>query len=206
MKDRQLGGIDTQKEVRPQITALNKLVLGCKKCDLHTRRNKLVFGNGNPESSIVFIGEAPGREEDESGLPFVGSAGKQLTSMLKSVGIDRDAVYITNIIKCRPPGNRDPLPAEMNSCFEWLDKQLEIIAPKLICTLGKHSTFSLLGHVKPLEFHQTLSISKFRGKIYEYKGIKVVPTYHPAALLYHPEWKEATISDLTMVKKMLDRV
>lgn len=191
----------------PKSYKLNKLsqsALKCKKCDLYRERKNLVFGQGKCDSSLVFIGEAPGREEDKQGIPFVGEAGKLLTHLLKSIGINRDEVYITNVIKCRPPGNRDPLPHEINKCSEWLCAQLEILSPKIICTLGRYATHFLIGRMgtdSTSGKEKTLPYHLVRGKIYEYKGAKVIPTYHPAALLYHPKWKEDTIRDLELVKK-----
>ena len=175
----------------------------CKKCDLYRTRNNLVFGEGNPGSKLVFIGEAPGREEDREGRPFVGEAGKLLTRLIKGIGLERSAVYITNIIKCRPPENRDPLPEEIEKCRGYLLHQLEIIKPKLLCTLGRHSTYSLLGISGPF--------GNIRGKVYEYKGIsetslKVVPTYHPAALLYHPGWSNDVMEDLKIIKQLYEDV
>lgn len=179
---------------------LKTSVLDCKGCELHMRRKNLVFGNGNPESSLVFIGEAPGREEDEQGLPFVGEAGKLLTELLKSVGISRKDVYITNVIKCRPPNNRDPLADEITKCYEWLNKQIDILSPKIICTLGRYATYSLIGQ---LQYGTPFSV--VRNKLHQYKGATVIPTFHPAALLYRPKWKEDTIRDLKLVKKLWKR-
>jgi DNA polymerase len=144
----------------------------------------------------MFVGEAPGREEDEIGRPFVGEAGKLLTQLLKSVGIQRRKVYITNVIKCRPPNNRDPQTEEIEQCKNWLYKQIEIIQPKLICTLGRYATYCLLSE----KFD---SFSEVRGKIYTYKGSTIIPTYHPAALLYHPKWKDRFINDLKYITKLL---
>ena len=166
----------------------------CKECDLYRTRNNLVFGEGNPDSKLVFIGEAPGREEDRDGHPFVGEAGKLLTRLIKGIGLEKSAVYITNIIKCRPPENRDPLPEEIAKCRSYLLHQLEIIKPKLLCTLGRHSTYSLLGIPGPF--------GNIRGKIYEYKDMRVVPTYHPAALLYHPGWSNGVRDDFKIIKQL----
>lgn len=184
----------TKKSVA--LLGYSRLVMGCKKCALHKMRHKVVFGEGNPESGLVFIGEAPGRNEDNSGKPFVGEAGKLLTRLIKSIGLERDDVYITNIIKCRPPGNRDPLPEEIDKCRPWLDEQLNIMKPRILCCLGRHSTYALLGIQGPF--------SKIRGVVYKYKDIKVVPTYHPAALLYHPGWTTTVKEDLKLVKQLYD--
>jgi DNA polymerase len=187
-----------------RLAEFKKSVMGCKRCGLHKTRKNLVFGEGPPDRSLVFIGEAPGRQEDQRGVPFVGEAGKLLTKLLESVGMDRRDVYITNIVKCRPPGNRDPLPEEKDTCYEWLDGQLEIISPRMICTLGRHATNSLLARSDAGAGVAGASFSQLHGKVYEYKGIRVVPTYHPAALLYHPGWRESVISDLKLLKRLCD--
>ena len=189
-------GSPEQETKSHRLNILRDTALTCKKCSLHRGRKNLVFGAGNSHSSLVFIGEAPGKEEDEKGVPFVGDAGKLLTELLNSVKIDRNKVYITNIIKCRPPGNRDPLPDEISKCYDWLSEQLNILTPSIICTLGRFSTYSLLGGMGGLSF------SRCRGKIYEYKGAQVIPTFHPAALLHHPAWTGAVIEDLKLIKSL----
>ncbi|MDI6839288.1 MAG: uracil-DNA glycosylase [bacterium] len=171
-------------------------IKNCNKCNLYRTRNNLVFGEGNPCSKLVFIGEAPGREEDMSGRPFVGEAGKLLTKLIKEMGLDRSEVYITNIIKCRPPDNRDPLPEEIENCRIYLEHQLEIIKPSILCTLGRYSTYYLLGLSGPF--------SSIRGKVYKYKDALVIPTYHPAALLYHPGWSGDVKRDLKLVMEVYD--
>jgi DNA polymerase len=184
-----------RKKKAQKLFEVKNYAMQCKKCELHSTRTNVVFGEGNPESPIMFIGEAPGREEDIKGAPFVGEAGKLLTKLLRAVGIDRKNVYITNVLKCRPPGNRDPLQHEIKECFGWLKTQIKIIKPKIICTLGKYAIYSLLSI--------SLPISRIRGKIYVYSGIEVIPTYHPAALLYHPKWKEEMEKDLKTVSQKL---
>lgn len=171
-----------------------KLAQECKKCVLYKTRKTVVFGEGNPNSKLLFIGEAPGAEEDSTGRPFVGEAGKLLTKMIKFLGLEREDVYIANIIKCRPPNNRDPLPDEVQNCRNWLDKQIEIINPALICALGRHSAYFLVGGGH--------SFSEIRGKIFDYKNAKVLPTFHPAALLYHPAWKVYAVKDFELLKKL----
>lgn len=217
-----LGGAPKAQSMKGEkLSEYRKSVIGCSKCKLHKTRKNLVFGEGNPESPLVFIGEAPGREEDEMGRPFVGEAGKLLTQLLKSIGVERKGVYITNIIKCRPPGNRDPSPEEIDKCHGWLIGQIEIMRPKIICTLGRYATLALIGGL--INQAPTLpatrgslatTFSKIRGRVYEYKVecvdateeqliTKVIPTYHPAALLYHPKWREAVMQDLKLVKELL---
>lgn len=176
---------------------IEKLVKKCKECELWRTRKNAVFGEGNAESKLVFIGEAPGATEDFKGRPFVGEAGKLLTKLIESIGSKREDVYITNIIKCRPPGNRDPLPVEVEKCYHWLKSQLEIIKPDIISTLGRHSTYTMLG--------EGGRFSELRGKVYKCKMnyrdgmVKIIPTYHPAALLYHPGWKELAESDFKLI-------
>ncbi|MFA5031645.1 MAG: uracil-DNA glycosylase [bacterium] len=178
----------------PELAECSKSVMQCTDCELHKGRKNIVFGEGDSKSKLMFVGEAPGAEEDSTGRPFVGSAGKVLTGLLAAIGLKRENVYIANILKCRPPANRDPLPNEIEACHHWLDKQIEIIKPKIICSLGRHSTHFLLG----LEF----PFNKIRGNIYDYKGVKVVPIFHPAALLYHPAWRVDTEKDFQTLKKL----
>ena len=186
---------------KERLLEFSKSVIGCKKCRLYEGRKHLVFGEGNPDAKLVFMGEAPGRQEDLTGHPFVGEAGKLLTKLIASIGLRREEIYIANIIKCRPPGNRDPRPDEVEQCIPWLLGQIDIIKPKVICCLGRWATWSLLGseRVNPQD-----AFSRVRGKIYEWEGIKVMPTYHPAALLYHPGWRERVDVDLKLVKELLD--
>ena len=155
---------------------IEQAVLSCAKCPLHAGRTNAVPGEGSTNSGLVFIGEAPGANEDRQGRPFVGRSGELLTKIItRGMEITREEVYITNIVKCRPPGNRNPLPGEIEQCRPYLLKQLEIIRPRVICTLGKFAAQCLLQSKAP--------ISRLRGKQYEYKGIPLVPTFHPAYLL-----------------------
>lgn len=169
----------------------------CKRCPLYKTRKNFVFGEGNPCADIFFIGEAPGREEDLAGCPFVGEAGKLLTKMLEAINLKRKEVYIGNVLKCRPPGNRDPLSSEVEACKPWLYKQLEIIKPKIICTLGKHATCTLLS---------TTKFSEIRGKVHDFQGTKLLPTYHPAALLYNPRLKHIAWEDMKLLKTLYSEV
>ncbi|MCX6354554.1 MAG: uracil-DNA glycosylase [Candidatus Aureabacteria bacterium] len=169
---------------------------GCRKCGLAKTRKKTVFGSGSPRASVLFIGEAPGAEEDRQGLPFVGRAGQLLTKMLAFIGLKREDVYITNVLKCRPPGNRDPQPDEVACCEPYLLAQLDIIKPRLICALGRHAAQTLL---KTEE-----GINRLRGRFHDYHGIKILPTYHPAYLLYSPGDKDKAKDDLSKLRAYLD--
>ena len=169
----------------------------CRKCShLAETRNNLVFGYGNPAAEIVVVGEAPGAEEDKQGKPFVGRAGKLLTDILKAIEFDREDVFICNILKCRPPENRNPLPGEIMNCEPYLFKQLELIKPKMILALGTFAGQTLLKSKEPL--------GKLRGSFHEYNGIKLLVTYHPAALLRNPNWKKPTWEDVKLFRKEFD--
>jgi DNA polymerase len=174
------------------LEAFESVVLGCRACGLCEARNHVVFGSGNPHADVMFIGEAPGKEEDLQGVPFVGAAGELLTQMISGIKLDRNDVYIANVIKCRPPGNRDPRPDEIASCEPHLLKQIMLIQPKVICTLGRFAAQTLL--------RSTDSMGRLRGKIYPYNGISLVPTYHPAALLRNEQWKRPTWEDLKLLR------
>jgi uracil-DNA glycosylase family 4 len=147
----------------------------CKRCPLHEGRLHIVFGEGPPHAALMFVGEGPGADEDRQGRPFVGKAGQLLTKMIRAMGFDRSEVYIANIVKCRPPGNRDPLELEINTCLPFLKSQIEAIKPKVIVALGKTATWSLLNTRE--------SLSNLRGKFHDLEGIPVMPTYHPLFLL-----------------------
>lgn len=164
----------------------------CQACQLCEGRTTVVFGSGNSDADILFVGEAPGKDEDLSGQPFVGAAGELLTKMIEGMHLAREDVYIANVIKCRPPGNRDPLPEEITKCEPYLLKQIELIQPQVICTLGRFAAQTLL--------KSTTSMGRLRGKVYTYNGIKLIPTYHPAALLRNPQWKRPTWEDLKLLR------
>jgi len=166
----------------------------CQLCPLGKTRKNLVFGNGNPHAQIVFVGEAPGADEDEQGLPFVGRAGQLLTDIIvKGMKLQRKDVYICNILKCRPPNNRNPLPDEISKCEPFLKKQLQIISPKIICALGTFAAKTLL--------KTDIPISALRGRFHLYEGIKLMPTYHPAYLLRNPSAKKPVWDDVQMIMK-----
>jgi len=177
---------------------LNSMICECQKCPLGKTRNKFVFGGGNPKAHAMLIGEAPGADEDKKGEPFVGRAGKLLNDILKAVNLNREDVYIANILKCRPPGNRDPQPVEMDTCIPYLNKQIELINPKIILCLGRIAVNALL--------NLNLSLSELRKSIHEYKGVKVVATYHPAALLRNPQWKRGCWEDVKKFRKLYDEL
>jgi DNA polymerase len=161
--------VQTLAEVRRE-------AISCTKCPLAAGRTQVVFGVGNPEADLMFVGEGPGRDEDLAGEPFVGRSGKLLDKlMMQEIGIDRSSCYIANVVKCRPPNNRDPLPDEIEACRPWLESQLELIDPTVVVTLGNFATRLLLD--------TTQGISKLRGKSYPYRRGYLVPTYHPAAAL-----------------------
>jgi uracil-DNA glycosylase family 4 len=171
---------------------------GCQRCKLHTGRTHIVFGEGNPHADLVFIGEGPGYHEDQQGKPFVGKAGKLLTRIIAAIGLSREEVYITNIVKCRPPNNRNPEPDEILICEPFLLQQLEMIQPKIICALGKVAAQTLL--------KSDLPISALRGRFHDYNGIKLMPTYHPAYLLRNPGGKRLVWEDMQLVQKAYEAV
>jgi len=182
----------------------------CKRCALSRERSNIVFGEGSPDARIMFIGEAPGREEDIQARPFVGEAGKLLTKLIEKMGektgFTRKDVYIANIVKCRPPMNRDPHDDEMRSCSPFLVRQIEIIAPEVIVSLGRIAAFSLSGRTGPLT---SFSITRERGKFFDYKigdqSIPVMPTFHPAYLMRNPKDKWLTWEDaLAVLKKLVE--
>jgi len=170
---------------------VRKMIGDCKKCRLHQKRKNIAFGSGNEKAEIVFVGEAPGEDEDIQGKPFVGKAGQLLTKIIEAMGLKRDDVYIANIIKCRPPNNRNPLEDEISACEPFLKEQLRIINPKIICALGTFAAQTLL---KTKE-----KISSLRGKFYTYEGIKLMPTFHPAYLLRNPTDKKYTWEDVQKI-------
>jgi DNA polymerase len=178
------------------LAAIREEIGDCTRCRLHTGRTKLVFGDGNPDAKLMFVGEGPGESEDLSGLPFVGRAGELLTRMIeRGLGIPRGDVYICNIVKCRPPGNRTPLPDEVATCRRFLDAQIEAIAPRVIVTLGKPASSLLLG--------RDVSITRVRGLWHEYRGTPVMPTFHPAFLLrqYTEQNRRLVWEDLKAAKE-----
>lgn len=167
----------------------------CRRCPLHEGRTHIVFGEGNPHARLVFVGEAPGADEDRQGRPFVGKAGQLLTRIIEAMGMKREDVYICNVLKCRPPGNRTPLPQEMEACGPFLERQLEVIKPEVVCALGSVAARALLKTEVP--------ITTLRGRFHDYGGIPCLPTYHPAYLLRNPAAKRQVWQDMKMIMERL---
>ena len=180
------------------LNELKKIALNCNLCELCKSRKNVVFGEGSANADVMFVGEAPGATEDETGKPFVGRAGELLTKMIERVlFVKREDVYIANIVKCRPPGNRVPTLHEANSCKGFIKKQLELIKPKIIVALGRTS-------YQYLSEDENTPISKIRGKMIDYKGTKLIPTYHPSYLLRNPSAKKEAYEDMLKVKSIMD--
>ncbi len=167
----------------------------CTRCRLSGSRRNIVFGEGNPRARLVFVGEGPGRDEDMKGRPFVGAAGRLLTRIIEAMGLSREEVYIANIVKCRPPNNRNPQPDEIETCFPFLCRQIEAIGPEVICALGSFAARTLLGTEAP--------ISRLRGRWHDYHGIAVMPTFHPAFLLRNEARKRDTWHDVQQIMARL---
>jgi uracil-DNA glycosylase len=186
-EDRNRHGIETLEDVR--------LALGeCRRCRLCKARKNIVFGEGNPKAEIVFVGEAPGEDEDVQGRPFVGRAGQLLTRIIEAMGLKREDVYICNILKCRPPKNRNPQQEEIESCEPFVIRQIEAIRPKVICTLGTFAARTLL--------KKEIPVSLLRGQFHSFRGIQLMPTYHPAYLLRNPSAKKQVWEDVQKIMKM----
>jgi uracil-DNA glycosylase family 4 len=189
----------TTEERREQLVALFKEVSACTKCSLHETRTKTVFGAGNADAELMFVGEAPGADEDRQGLPFVGRAGQLLNQLLEEVGLSREEVFIANVLKSRPPGNRDPQPLEIEACKPYLFEQVRLIEPKVVCTLGNFATKLLSG--------SPVGITKVRGtpQVHEFGGrtVFLLPLLHPAAALRTPAMKETLRGDLGTVPGLL---
>jgi len=180
------------------LEAIAALAAGCTKCALgHTRLNS-VPGEGNPRARIVCVGEAPGQTEDETGRPFVGRAGQLLNEILRAIGLAREEVFICNVLKCRPPNNRTPEPLEAAACSPYLHRQLELIRPKVILALGKPAATTLLN------VPASTALGDLRGRVHRYRGIPLVVTYHPAALLRNPHWKAPTWDDVRIARRLAD--
>ena len=187
--DHPCGDIDVDRRA---LAELEKKVKTCDACPLHKTRTQAVFGTGSGKTGLVFVGEAPGRDEDLQGAPFVGRAGQLLTRIIEAIKFSREDVYITNVIKCRPEGNRDPLPEEVRLCSPYLARQLEILKPRVICALGRFAA-EALGGVK-------MSMAEYRRADLSYNGIRVVATYHPAACLRNPDLKKLVWEDVQKLR------
>jgi len=181
----------------PDLPSLAEHIGDCHRCPLGDTRTRLVFGVGDPDAELMFIGEAPGKNEDLQGEPFVGSAGKFLDELLASIGLTRSQVYIANVLKCRPPNNRDPIAVEISTCTPFLAQQVRLIDPKVIATLGNFATRWLLD--------TTAGITTLRGKLYHVEGRQVVPIFHPAVALYDPGKKDALFDDFKRLRSVMDR-
>jgi uracil-DNA glycosylase family 4 len=189
-----VSGDSSQEVSQSNVQTLDEIrrELGdCRRCKLHRTRRTIVFGEGNKKATLMFIGEGPGYDEDVQGRPFVGKAGQLLTKIIQSIHLEREEVYITNIIKCRPPQNRNPEPDEIQSCHPFLEKQIQSIRPKIICALGTFAAQTLL--------RTNAKITALRGRLFEFGGIKVLPTYHPAFLLRNPERKREVWEDMKQI-------
>jgi len=189
--------LPSPQDINPEqrIGDMANQVADCRDCTLSEGRTHAVFGEGSLTTDLMFIGEGPGFDEDQQGIPFVGKAGQLLTKIIHAIELNREDVYITNIVKCRPPRNRDPLPEEVAACWRYLEEQIRIIQPKVICTLGRHSSQTLL--------NTTEGISRLRGRFHNLGGIKVMPTYHPAYLLRNPAGKRDVWQDMQRIRDYL---
>jgi DNA polymerase len=188
-----LDYLKTERSDLDSLDALREFIGDCKRCKLFKGRTHLVFGEGSAQAPLVFVGEGPGREEDLEGLPFVGEAGRLLTRIIKAMGLSRDAVYICNVVKCRPPKNRDPEADEIETCLPFLKEQLNLIKPQVICILGRVAGQALLG--------KDFKITRERGKWHKFMDIPLMPTYHPAYLLRNPSAKRQVWEDIQEVMK-----
>lgn len=180
----------------PDLEALREHIGDCQRCSLAPTRTRLVFGSGDPHARLMLIGEAPGKSEDLTGEPFVGAAGKLLDELLAGIGLRRDDVFIANMVKCRPPGNRDPEPVEIETCSPFLARQVELIDPVVIATLGRFAAHYVL--------HTDASITSLRGKLYEVDGRRVVPVFHPAAALYDSSKRGVLEEDFRRLRAVID--
>jgi DNA polymerase len=178
------------------LDALVPVIEACRKCQLGGSRLHSVPGEGDPHAGMVVVGEAPGATEDETGRPFVGRAGQLLNEILKAIGFKREEVFICNVLKCRPPGNRDPEPLEVAACSPYLHRQLELLGPRVILAMGRPAAHALLG--------SNASLNELRGKVHRYRGIPLIVTYHPAALLRNPHWKRPTWDDVRIARRIHD--
>jgi DNA polymerase len=194
--EKQIKLLDTNWQSAETLEVLNERINACSQCGLGKTRTNLVFGDGNPDADIMVIGEAPGKDEDLKGKPFVGRAGKLLTKIIESINLKREDVYIANICKCRPPGNRAPLQDEVAACMPFLLRQIEIIKPAFILALGATAVGSLTG-TKPV-------MAQARGKLTDFHGVQMLITYHPAALLYNPNLKRQVWEDMKLLRKLYD--
>src|SRR5215470_11777854 len=198
---RSASAIARSQEEKPPLQNLESIrseIGDCQRCKLAPKRTNIVFGSGNPDAELVFVGEAPGYDEDQQGLPFVGRAGQLLTKIIESINLKREEVYICNVLKCRPPENRNPEPDEVGACNPFLRKQLGVIRPKIVCCLGTFAAQTVLQTPAP--------ISKLRGKFFDIDGTRVIATFHPAYLLRSPEKKREVWEDMKQIRAELFRL
>lgn len=193
-----LSGRDPSKGSYSSLEEIREVIGDCRRCPLHASRSQIVFGQGNPGARLIFVGEAPGHEEDLQGEPFVGAAGQLLTRIIRSIDLDRGNVYIGNIVKCRPPGNRVPTMEEIETCLPFLLGQIGVIRPWMICAMGTVAAQSLL--------NTTRKISELRGKFHAFQGIKLMPTYHPAFLLRNPDKKRDVWEDMKAIRREYQKI
>ena len=182
-----------------ELAALAAVAAGCTRCRLAEGRTKVVFSSGNPHAELMFVGEGPGADEDRQGLPLVGAAGELLTKIIQAIERTREEVYIANVVKCRPPGNRDPQPDEIATCRGYLDKQIALVRPRILVALGRVAALTLLGN----EVGSDAPIGRMRGQWFQVQGIPTMVTYHPAALLRNPALKRPTWEDMQQVRDFL---
>lgn len=187
-----------KKDAALVLKELGGLAGGCAKCGLSATRTNVVFGEGNPYAKLVFVGEAPGADEDAQGLPFVGRAGQLLTKIIEAIKLKRSDVYICNILKCRPPGNRTPTTQEIECCIPFLMKQLETINPRIVCALGNSAAQTLLKTKSPM--------NRLRGRFHKFGGALLMPTYHPAALLRNPAYKRDVWEDVQVIQREYEKL
>src|SRR5204863_1093536 len=188
--------VQVSRNAAEALSAVRADIGDCTRCKLHAQgRRQIVFGVGNPQADLMFVGEAPGADEDLQGIPFVGRAGQLLTKIIEAIGLERDDVYIANVIKCRPPQNRNPEQDEVDTCEPFLFRQIDVIKPKVIVALGTFAARALLRTLDP--------ISRLRGRVFEYRGAKLIPTFHPAYLLRNPSSKREVWEDMKKVRSLL---
>lgn len=198
-RDPRTSGAERTLAVLPaSYEELRRAALSCTRCRLAETRTQVVFSDGVTNARLVVVGEAPGAHEDATGLPFVGAAGKLLDLLLRSVGLSRsETVYICNVLKCRPPGNRNPLPDEIAACAPFLEKQIELVAPEALLAVGSFAAQALTGQ-------EGVAMGRLRGEVHSYRGVPLVCTYHPAALLRNPKWTRAFWDDLQLLRHVMD--
>ena len=191
----EIGSVVASADRAAALAAIVEEIGDCKRCPLHKERHSVVFAQGDPNARLLFVGEGPGADEDEQGLPFVGRAGQLLNNMISAMGLEREQTYICNVVKCRPPGNRTPEPDEANTCLPYLFRQIDVVRPQVIVALGATAATYLLGQRQPL--------AGLRGRIHAWRGSSLIVTYHPAYLLRDPRQKKEAWADLQMAMKEL---